>query len=550
MNFLHKLKETILSIIPLIAIVTLLNFVLMWTGNDSLSGKELGDFFIACALVVAGLTLFLVGVDNSIITMGEMVGGSMIKFKKVFLILAFGFLFGFLCTIAEPDVQVLAAQVNSIDPRINNFLLVCVVGLGVAIFIVLALVKTIFKIKLKVMLLISYIIVFILAAFTPDNFLAMSFDSGGVTTGPITVPFILALCVGVASVRSENNSEDNFGMVALASVGPIMAIMILGLIFGVGGNTLPPTAPESFLHLLGNTFGEVAIAILPITVIFLIFQFFFIKLPKKKLIEILLGALIVFLGLILFLTGVNFGFSSAGNAIGRLTANTDIAWLMIPVGLAIGIATVFTEPAIAVLGDQVEKVTSGNIKKKTLIYSLAIGVGIAVMLAVIKSLFAISLWYFVIPTYAIALLLMLFSPDIFSAIAFDSGGVASGPMTATFTLPLVMGIAEAKNEPVLLYAFGVVALVAVMPPIVIQVLGIMHKLKENRIETMTKSELQQIEKMTEGVDTDTFRSAALLDFDFSGLEKKGWRIAGGARFERRRTAPNPAQQKEGKNAGQ
>jgi hypothetical protein len=487
--------------------------------TEGLSGQAMTNFLIASALVVFGQVIFLVGVENSIITMGEMVGGSIVKFKKIFLILGFGFVFGFLCTMAEPDVQVLGSFVSKTAPSINGTLLIVVVALGVAIYTALALVKTLFKIKLKYMLFLSYIIIFALAAFTPGRFIALSFDSGGVTTGPITVPFILALCIGVAAVRGENNSEDSFGMVALASAGPIIAILILGLLNGGAASEVTAIAypPQGFLAVLGETAKDVAVAILPMSVIFLIFQALFIKLPRLKLIKIILGVVIVFLGLVLFLTGVSFGFSAAGHAIGRLVAGTDYAWILIPVGGVIGVATVFTEPAINVLGGQVEKVTSGHIKKRMLSLSLAVAIGAAVMLSIIKVMLAVSLWWFIIPGYAVAAGLMFFSPEIFTAIAFDSGGVASGPMTATFTLPLIIGISEAVGESILSYAFGLIALVAMMPPIVIQVMGVVYKLKEAKHKKAADLKESENIKESETFVLEAFRLSIAEDVDFSGL---------------------------------
>lgn len=513
-----KLKEITLSILPIIAIIGLLDLVLFLVpGAEPLETSLLINFFIGAILVVVGQVLFLVGIDNSIMTMGEMVGSSVIKFKNILLVLGFGFIFGFLCTMAEPDVQVLGLMLAKINPNISSLLLIVVVSLGVGIFIIISLIKTIFNIKIKYVLFFSYIIVFVLAIFCPPSFRPLAFDSGGVTTGPITVPFILALCVGIAAVKSKNSAEDSFGMVALASVGPIIAVMILGII-----NGQPTTTPvmsygqETFWQVLLDMLKEVSIGILPITVIFLVFQFIYLKLPKHKLMSILLGLLIVFIGLVLFLTGVNFGFSSASHAIGKLTAEgLNFAWILIPIGVIIGIATVYTEPAIRVLGNQVENITSGHIKNKVLLNSLAISIGIAVALGIIKAMFAINILWFVIPAYAIALILMFFSPEIFTAIAFDSGGVASGPMTATFTLPLVIGISEAFGYNIMDYAFGLVALVAVMPPIIIQIMGVIYKIKE---KNLNKNIEKQPEPDFDIFDLEKIKAYMASDIDLAGLK--------------------------------
>jgi hypothetical protein len=444
-------------------------------------GDQFVPFLVGLVLLVAGEVLFLVGVDNSIITMGTDIGENLTKFKKIAIILAFGFVFGFLCTIAEPDVQVRGVQVDTYA-GINPWLLICVIGVGVGIFVSVSMLRTFTGIKLKYFLLVLYIVVFILAAVLQvrnPQFVPIAFDSGGVTTGPITVPFILALGIGIAAVRGGSKSEDSFGMVALASIGPIIAMMVFGLIFPVGN---PDTAADALtpMQLLWETVQDVAIGLSPIVVIFVAFQFLFIKLPWRKLVKILLGALICFVGLTLFLYGVNLGFMEAAKIVGEKLAKSNVWWLLIPIGLGIGFVTVYTEPAIIVLGGQVQEITGGQITKKTLVGVLAVAVGIAIMLAVIKVLFALSIWWFLLPGYGLALILMFFSPDIFTAIGVDSGGVASGPMTATFSLPLMMGICNvvAPGET-LMFAFGVVALVAMMPLIVIQLLGVVYKRKAN-----------------------------------------------------------------------
>lgn len=513
----HKFKEISIAILPIIAIVGLLDLILFLVpGSQPMETSLLISFFIGTVLVVIGQVFFLVGIDKSIMTMGEMVGGTVIKFKNILLVLGFGFIFGFLCTIAEPDVQVLGLMLQKVNPAISSLLLIVVVALGVGVFVVFSLLKTIFNIKIKYILFISYLTVFVLTIFCPSKFSPLSFDSGGVTTGPITVPFILALCIGIAAVKSKNSAQDSFGMVALASVGPIIAVMILGIISGQP-ETLSsmPYEPESFGHVLLATIQEVSIGILPITVIFLIFQFIFLKLPKQKLLNILMGLLIVYIGLILFLCGVNYGFSSASHSIGKLAAGLDFSWILIPIGIIIGIATVYTEPAIRVLGDQVEKTTSGHIKHKVLLNSLAISIGIAVGLGVIKAMFGINFLWFVIPAYAIALILMFFSPEIFTAIAFDSGGVASGPMTATFTLPFVVGICEAYGRGILDYAFGLVALVAIMPPIIIQIMGIIYKIKENNVNKNIEPEP---EFDFDIFDLEKIKDYMAKDLDLSGLK--------------------------------
>lgn len=515
---LKKLKEVSISMLPLVLIGVVLNVILILTPSAThLSGSVILDFFIGTVLVILGQVLFLTGIDNSIMTMGSMVGQSVMKIKNIVLVLSFGLLFGFLCTIAEPDLQVLGTTVNAINSNVSYLTLIVVVAAGVGIFIVVSLIKTIFNIKIKYILFASYALVFILAAFCPPHFMPLSFDSGGVTTGPITVPFIMSLCIGIAAIKSESSSKDSFGMIGLASVGPIIAVMILGIIQGDSAGQLGGLySSESFSSVLVKTISEVSLGLAPIAVIFLLFQFLYLKLPGKKLASIFLGLLVTYIGLIAFLCGVSFGFSFASYEIGRIVSGLNFSWILLPAGVLIGVAIVYTEPAIRVLGEQVEKVTSKHISRKVILNSLAISIGIAVGLGVLKALFNISMWYFVIPGYLIAIILMFFSPEIFTSIAFDSGGVASGPMTATFVLPLIVGICESSGENILEFAFGVVGLVALMPVIVLQVMGILYKVKEAKIskskgqgEIIDFSDLEKVKTYVKTYITN--------DIDFSGL---------------------------------
>ncbi|MCL1901747.1 MAG: DUF1538 domain-containing protein [Firmicutes bacterium] len=510
---LHKLKEVSISMIPLIIIGIVLNVILILAPEaEPLATEVIIGFFIGTVLVIIGQVLFLVGIDSSIMTMGSMVGQSVIKIKNIVLILTFGLIFGFLCTIAEPDLQVLSGTVTNINSNINAITLLVIVALGVGVFIVISLIKTFFNIKIKYILFASYILVFILAAFCPPHFMPLSFDSGGVTTGPITVPFIMSLCIGIAAIKSESSSKDSFGMIGLASIGPIIAVMILGII----KNEPPGEFQElytnnGFFDVLLTTVKEVSLGLAPIAVIFLLFQFLYLKLPGKKLASIFLGLLVTYIGLVAFLCGVSYGFSFASYEIGRIISGLDFSWILIPAGILIGVAIVYTEPAIRVLGMEVEKVTSGHISRKIILNSLAISIGIAVGLGVLKALFGINMWYFLIPCYLIAFILMFFSPEVFTSIAFDSGGVASGPMTATFVLPLIIGICQNSGNVILDFAFGTVGIVALMPVIILQVMGILYKLKEKQVSRL------QAEEEIDLSDFEKIKAYIMSDFDFSGL---------------------------------
>ena len=489
MDFYHtklaeKLKEALAAVLPILGIVLLLSFTIA-----PLPASILLLFLLGAVLLVIGMMFFTLGAELAMTPMGEKVGTKMASTRNLGLVIFLCFLLGFIITISEPDLQVLAEQV----PSIPNMTLILAVACGVGAFLVIAMLRMLFSKALAPLLIIFYLIVFTLAFFIPQDFLAVAFDSGGVTTGPMTVPFIMALGIGFAAVRSDKHAEtDRFGLIALCSIGPIMAVMILGLLFDPGEAAYSaPVLPEvSDSTELWNCFAqgfptyieEIAISLLPIIVFFLIFQIISLKLKKKTLLKIVVGIVYTYIGLVLFLTGVNVGFMPAGNLLGQLIANLPYKWIIIPIGMIIGFFIVKAEPAVYVLMEQVEEITSGAISGNAMGLSLSLGVAASVGLAMTRVLTGISILWFLIPGYAIALLLSFFVPKIFTAIAFDSGGVASGPMTATFLLPFAMGACQAVGGNIVQDAFGVVAMVAMTPLIAIQILGAVYKYQSNHLD--------------------------------------------------------------------
>lgn len=477
----EKFYETLKAVFPILAIVLLLCFTIA-----PIPPSILMAFLIGAVMLILGMLLFNVGVDLSMTTMGERVGTIVTKSKKLLVILLIGFVMGFIITISEPDLQVLAQQV----PSITNMTLILSVAVGVGVFLVIALLRMLFGIGLSYLLLFFYGIVFVLTFFVPKDFLAVAFDSGGVTTGPMTVPFIMSFGVGIAAIRSDKHAaDDSFGLVSLCSVGPILAVLILGMIFH-------PEQSESVsesIPVIDNTVDlwrmfsseiptyikEMAVSLLPIVFFFGVFQLISRDIKKSSLIRIGIGLVYTYVGLVLFLTGVNVGFMPAGNYLGQTLAGLRFAWIIIPIGMVIGYFIVLAEPAVFVLTKQVEEMTSGAISAKAMGTSLSVGVSLSIGISMIRVLTGISIMWFIIPGYAIALILTFFVPKIFTAIAFDSGGVASGPMTATFLLPLAMGACEAVGGTLITDAFGVVAMVAMTPLITIQVMGMAFKLKES-----------------------------------------------------------------------
>ena len=419
---------------------------------------------------------------------GEKTGSAITKSKNIFLVILITFIMGLVITISEPDLQVLAQQV----PSIPNMTLIIAVAIGVAAFLVLAVLRMLFKIPLAYLLVGFYIIIFGLTPFVSKDFLAIAFDSGGVTTGPMTVPFIMSFGIGIAAIRSDRHAEDDtFGLVSMCSIGPILAVLILGMIFKPGSaehvsESIPVINDtvelgKLFVHELPEYMKEMAISIFPIILIFGIIQLFTRDLNKRTLIKILVGIIYTYIGLVLFLTGVNVGFMPAGNYLGQTIAGLSFSWIIVPIGMIIGYFIVQAEPAVFVLTKQVEEMTSGAISAKAMGTSLSIGVAISVGLAMIRVLTGISILYFLVPGYFIALALTFFVPKIFTAIAFDSGGVASGPMTATFLLPFAMGACEALGGNIITDAFGIVAMVAMTPLITIQIMGMIFKIKERKL---------------------------------------------------------------------
>lgn len=476
----EKVYESIASVMPITVIVLLLSISI-----SPMSSGALILFLFGAVLLILGMGFFTLGVDMSMIPMGEGIGVVMSKSKKITISLAVCFLLGILITVAEPDLQVLAEQV----PAIPNLTLIITVAVGVGIFLVLAEIRMLFKIPLAYALVFFYSIIFLLALFAPQDFIPVSFDSGGVTTGPITVPFIMALGIGMASVRSDKNSNsDSFGLIAMCSMGPILSVLLLGIFYEPKESSYIKTvipeilttkdAAAQFVHGFPVYAKEVFTALLPIILLFAVFQLVFRRFRRHQLIKISSGMIYTYLGLVLFLTGVNIGFMPAGQYIGESIAAGEQKWLLIPIGMLIGYYIVKAEPAVQVLTKQVEEVTNGSITQKSIKQGLSIGIAVSVGIAMLRILTGISIMWFLIPGYALSLIMTFFVPQIFTGIAFDSGGVASGPMTATFLLPLAMGACDAVGGNILTDAFGIVAMVAMTPLVTIQLLGLMDNVKK------------------------------------------------------------------------
>lgn len=479
---MEKIKESLASVLPITAIVLVISVTVA-----PLTPGSMVLFLFGAILLVLGMGLFSLGVDMSMIPMGDGIGVEISKAKRMLVPLLVCLVLGIVVTIAEPDLQVLAQQL----PSVENMTLILAVALGVGFFLVMAQLRMLLNIPLSYTLLFFYALVFLLSFLAPDSFVPAAFDSGGVTTGPVTVPFIMALGIGLAAVRSDkNSSSDSFGLIALCSIGPILAVMVLGIVLpDAGAAYTPVTIPEVlttqdaaalFLHQFPHYAGEVALALLPIVLLFALFQLIFRRFHARQLGKLVVGLLYTYLGLVLFLTGVNVGFMPAGVTIGAGIASDGTHWLLVPIGALVGYFIVRAEPAVQVLGRQVEEISNGSITQGAINRALSIGVALSVGLAMVRILAGISILWFLVPGYAVALAMTFLVPQIFTGVAFDSGGVASGPMTTTFLLPLAMGACEALGGDILTDAFGIVALVAMTPLCTIQLLGLYGVVRARR----------------------------------------------------------------------
>ncbi len=489
----EKLIESVSAVLPITGIVLLISIFLV-----PIDLGIFGLFLTGAAMLILGMGFFQLGAEMAMIPLGEGIGVQIAKRKKILVALVTGFLMGVIITVSEPDLQVLASQV----PSIPNLVLIITVAVGVGLFLALAIVRIRYRISLSILLIVLYSIIIILSWLVPKEFLAVAFDSGGVTTGPMTVPFIMALGIGLTSMHSDKNaSGDSFGLVALSSVGPILAVMILGCFFHPTDTAYSLTDVESALTTrdvarifavgLPSYAEEVFLSLLPIILMCVAFQVVTHRFHGRQLRRIVVGILYTYVGLVLFLCGANVGFAPVGAYLGKALASSAFRWLLIPIGMLIGYFIVKAEPAIQVLNHQVDSITNGAVSVKMMNLCMSIGVSVSVGLAMTRVLTGISIQWFVIPGYLIALILSRFVPDIFVGIAFDSGGVASGPMASTFLLPLSIGVCEALGGNLMTDAFGVVALVALTPLIAIQLMGLVYKFKLSKKKKPTVLALEE-----------------------------------------------------------
>jgi len=484
---MNVFKETFFMSLPLVGVMAVV-LIFVAPFEDTFDYIRLGVGYIG---VVIGQSLFLLGLNVSILPIGEIMGKNLIKLKKFVWIIFFGFFFGLLATIAEPALAVLARQTNLLIEEVNQTLFIWVMGMGIGFFVGLSLWRIVKNISIKKVFVALYALLFTTIIFVPEEFVALAFDGSGATTGDISVPFILALGMGVSTTLSKRNDNDDiFGIIGIASVGPILTIFIYGMILNAVHGGIPDVGVydpgavgTNFLYILMDNLSGVSLAIFPLLVVFLPFQFFLIKLAKKDFTKILLGIIPVFAGLLIFLSSIDFGFAFAGKYIGEVFLESHrpewFRWLLLPMSFILGAAITLTEPAVTVLGEKLEQITKNKITRMTIRMTLALGIGVASTLAVVKILTETNILWFLAPLYAIAIIMMKFTPRLFVGLAFDSGGVTGGALTSAMLTPFTLGIAQAvavvagpNAQSVLTNGFGIIAFISVTPLIAVQILGI------------------------------------------------------------------------------
>lgn len=486
--FTEKLKEVLFSVFPIFSIVILLN--LTFTPLDSILFFR---FILGTILIVLGLAIFLIGVDIGISPLGNLLGIALAKTNRLPIVIVAGIILGFFISIAEPGLMVLANQIEMVTAgQISGSLIMIVVSIGLALMLSYGLVRIVYNIPLYKILIVLYCLTFVLALFTSSEFLAISFDASGATTGILAVPFILSLSVGISVLKKNSKSaeKDSFGLVAISSVGAVISVMLLSIFKNTQdfSSSVDYMITEStsifrpFLNIVPSIFKEGVLAVTPLLLVLLLLHKVSSQSNRRGFIKKFKGIIYTVLGLILFLVGVNAGFMDVGGTIGYTLAAMDNRFVVIIIGFLLGVVTILAEPAVHVLTHQIEEVTSGYVKRPAVLTALAIGVGSAVMLSILRIIIPqIQLWHYLLPGYIISLALTFFVPKLFVGIAFDAGGVATGPMTATFILAFTHGAAEAVDGAnILIDGFGMIALVALTPIITLQILGLIFNYKTSK----------------------------------------------------------------------
>ena len=498
-EFWDKCRESAVSILPFFAIIMVLYLVFLPFNLATTLA-----LLVATLIMIVGMALFNVGVDMSTMKMGGYVGSHLSRSRKLSFMAILSFVLGFMVTISEPDLMVLAEQVPGIS---SKWVILITVSLGTGIFLLLSTIRTIFRLSIKKILIISYALSLILSFVTTwigsGNFVPLSFDAIGVTTGAMSVPFIMSFGLGICAVRSgKNNQEDGFGLIALASIGPVIAILLVSLFI----RTDSTIAAESVARIetfadWGVLFGssilsylkEVFIVIIPIFIFFVWYNYRYLKYPKSTILRMFFGLIYCYIGLVIFLTGVASGYLPTADLLGFSIASSDLKWALIPISLVIGAVLIFAEPAVHVLNKQVEDITGGVIRKRTMLVGISIGVAIAMFLVVLRALLGFSFMLILVPLIILLIVISIYTPRLFVGIAFDSGGAAAGSLSASFVLPFILGICKALEFDGMLYGFGTIAIISILPTIVIEIMGVRYQMFLNKTKPKQKKITSDIE---------------------------------------------------------
>lgn len=499
-EFGEKLKESAISIVPLFLIIVALYLIFA-----SFNLFMLLAIVVATLIMIVGMAMFNVGVDMSTMKMGGYVGSHLSRSRKLSFMSILSFILGFMVTISEPDLMVLSEQVPGIS---SKWVILITVSLGTGIFLLLSTLRTIFRWRIKTILILSYAITLVLCVFAPDNFLPLSYDAIGVTTGAMSVPFIMAFGLGICAVRTgKNNQEDGFGLIALASIGPVIAILLVSLFIKTDGTMASETASAiASASDWGSAIGgaiisylrDIFIVIIPIFLFFLLYNYKYLKLPKTSILRIFVGIIYCYVGLVIFLTGVSTGYLPMAGLLGGTIAGGELKWLLIPIALIIGAVLIFAEPAVHVLNKQVEDITGGVIRKRTMLIGLSIGVAVAMLVVVLRALLGIPFIYVAAPFIILLIILSIYAPKLFVGIAFDSGGAAAGSLSASFVLPFIIAICTTLGNDGMLYGFGTIGIISIIPTIMIEVIGIRYQYILNK----NKHKPQKIRKEISIIDFD------------------------------------------------
>lgn len=494
-----KLIEVIKSVVPVSAFVILLQFLSYAVGFTLLSTVQLGRFLLASLLVIIGLAIFLLGIDLSITPIGASLGKVTTKRRNLLIVLIAGFFLGFLINIAEPDLRILAANIDKVSGgALPSTRLLLVVSVGVGLLVMIGFVRLVRKLSLRIIFTVTYLIIFVFALLCPGQYLAIAIDSSGATTGAVTTPFLLAVSLGLSAFMSshERDGSEGFGMVGFASAGAILAVLVLGT-FSRGGELTSELAQVSesrfftpFVQEILPMLLDSLMAIGPIFLLFVIVNAVSRDIKSRQFRHVVVGVIYCIVGLTIFMVGVNGGFMVSGRIVGEQIASLGLEWLIVIIGFFLGMTTVLAEPAVHVLTNQIEDQTSGTISKHLVLIFLSAGVATAVALAMLRILLPpLQLWHILLPAYLAAIIMSHLVGELYTGIAFDSGGVVSGPMTATFVLAFSQGVSSATPQSNLADdAFGVIALVATSPLITLQILGLLYRYKMKKLERSSIAE--------------------------------------------------------------